>query len=110
MNDGKVYRMPEDVEDQYLTEDSKIRLYLSPVRYGKPEKRKERVLEKITAAALALVHSIFITDIAGQWMIQSAARCRGYDAIGGEYILIIVVFTGSFRAMWKLLKNYRRQA
>ena len=45
MNDSKVYQMSEDMEHQYLTEDTKIRLYLSPVR---PERRKEKITKKIT--------------------------------------------------------------
>ena len=79
MNDSKVYQMSEDMEYQYLTEDSKIRLYLSPVR---PERRKETLAKKIMAAAVALPYSAFITYIAGKWMIESAAKFRGYDEIG----------------------------
>lgn len=109
MNDSKVYRMSEDMEDQCITEDSKIRLYLSPVRYEKPQKRKETVLEKIVVDSLALAYSIFITYVTGQWMIRFATESRGYDAVGGEYILIIVIFIGSFWVMWKLLKSYRGQ-
>lgn len=109
MNDSKVYQMSENVEYQHLTEDSKIRIYLSPVRYGKPQKRKETVLEKIVVDFLALAYSIFITYVTGQWIIKYVAEWRGYDAIGGEYILLIVIFMGSFWIMLKLLKSYRGQ-
>ena len=71
MNDSKVYQMSENVEDQYLTEDSKIRLYLSPMRYENPERRKENIAKKITAAAVALPYSIFITYVIGQWGIEA---------------------------------------
>lgn len=100
MNDSKVYQMSEDMEYQYLTEDSKIRLYLSPVR---PEKRKKAITKKIMAAAVALPYSAFITYIAGKWMIESAAKFRGYDAIGGEYIVAVIIFAASFRLVWSVL-------
>lgn len=107
MNDSKVHHVSEDMEDQYLTEDSKIRLYLSLLRYEKPEKRKETVLEKIVVSSLAVAYSIFITYIVGQWLVNSVAKWRGYDAIGGEYILIITIFIICFWIMLKLLKSYR---
>lgn len=110
MNDSKMYHMSEDMEDQCITEDSKIRLYLSRVRYEKPEHRKETIVEKISAAALAFFYSVFLSYVIGQWVVRSAAEFRGYEAIGGEYILIIVVFMETFRLMWKLLKGYRGQA
>ena len=89
MNDSKVYQMSKDMEHQYLTEDSKIRLYLSPAR---PKGRKET-----------------ITYIAGKWMIESAEKFRGYDAIGGEYIVIILIFVASFRLVWSVLGGDRGQ-
>ena len=100
MNDSKVYQTSKDMEHQYLTEDSKIRLYLSPVR---PERRKETITKKIMAAAVALPYSTFITYITGKWMIESAAEFRGYDAIGGEYIVIILIFATSFWLVWSVL-------
>lgn len=110
MNDSKVYHMSENMECQYLTEDSKIRIYLSPVRYERPKKRKETAVEKITAGVLALSYSAAVTYIAGQWAVRSAAQFRGYEAAGGEYILTAAVFVGSFRLMLKLLKSYRGHA
>ena len=109
MDDGKVYHMSEDMEDQCLTEDSKVRLYLSPLRYEKPKRGKETAIEKAIMAALALPYSIFITYLVGRYAIEAAARSRGYDAIGGEYILIVAVFLGTFLGMYKLLKGYKRQ-
>lgn len=106
MNDSKVYQMSEDMEYQYLTEDSKIRLYLSPVR---PERRKETLTKKIMAAAVALPYSTFITYIAGKWMIESAAKFRGYDAIGGEYIVAVIIFAASFWLVWRVLGGDREQ-
>lgn len=106
MNDSKVYQMSEDMEYQYLTEDSKIRLYLSPVR---PERRKETLTKKIMAAAVALPYSTFITYIAGKWMIESAAKFRGYDAIGGEYIVAVIIFAASFWLVWRVLGGDRYQ-
>lgn len=105
MNDGKMYQVPEDMECQHVTEDSKIRLYLSAVRHEETGGRKETTAEKIMAAAVALPYSVFITYEAGKWMVDSAARSRGYDAIGGEYILIVMVFMASFRLIWGILRG-----
>lgn len=106
MNDNKVHQVSEDMECQRLTEDSKIQLYLYPMRYEKPVRHKEAIAGKLMAAAVALPYSMFITYEAGCWMIKSAAGVRGYDAIGGEYILIIVVFITSFWLIWKLLSGF----
>ncbi len=105
MNDSKVYHLSKDVEDQCLTEDSKIRLYLSPMRYEKPKKKEKDVFKNIIATAVALSYSTFFTYVIGQWGIESAAKCRGYDAIGGEYILIFAVFITSFWLLWKILSG-----
>lgn len=101
MNDSKVYHMSENMECQYLTEDAKIRLYLSPMRYEK----KETITEKIAADLLALLYSAAVTDLIGQWAIEAAYKFRGYEAIGGEYILIAVTAAGTFWAVKKILRH-----
>ena len=108
MNDSKVYYMSEDVEHQYLTEDSKTRIYLSPVFGERPRKRKETILEKIVSTILALCYSMLITYIIGQWIIDYVEKQRGYKAIGGEHIFTIVIFIVNFWLMRKLLKCCRR--
>lgn len=73
------------------------------------KKRKEAIAKKIMAAAVALPYSAFITYIAGKWMIESAAKFRGYDAIGGEYIVAVIIFAASFWLVWKVLGGDRGQ-
>lgn len=104
-----MHNMPEGMEYKYLTEDSEIRLYLSTVREEKPGAREEGAAEKVMAAAVKLSYSMAITFSVGQWAVRSAAEARGYDAVGGEYILIAAVFLGSFVLVSKLLGIYRRR-
>lgn len=105
MNDSKVYQMSENMECKPVSEDTKVRLYLSVVRDEGAEGRKETASEKIMAAAVALPYSAFITYMTGRWAVRAAAESRGYDAVGGEYILIAVVFLTSFCFFWKLLRR-----
>lgn len=32
------------------------------------------------------------TIIAGVWIVRYANECRGYEAIGGEWFLVIMIF------------------
>lgn len=104
MNDRKMYRLSAGVEHQCLTEDSKVRIYLSEVR----SKKKETWFEKIVIAFLEVFYSLTATYFVGKWAIASAYAERGYKAYGGEYILIAFVLAGSFALIHTFFKNYRR--
>ncbi|MCD8150549.1 MAG: hypothetical protein LUE92_13535 [Clostridiales bacterium] len=104
MHDSKVRRMSVDMECEYLTEDSKVRVYLSPVR----GETKETVAEKAVVIALELFYSLAVTYFIGSWAIAAAYAERGYKAYGGEYLLIIFVFGLSFHFIRKFFENFRR--
>ena len=99
-----------DEEPKYITEDSKVRLYMTVV-YCQREKsrqnprsnigRRQRMLWRkkmeelgrlLVAFLTRLIFSLSITAAAGIWAIQKAYEDRGYEAIGGEYLLIPLVF------------------
>ena len=109
MNEGTMHCMPKGMEYKYLTEDSEIRIYLSQVREEKSGAREEGSASKMMAAAIKLSYSLATACAVGQWAVRSAAETRGYDAVGGEYILAIAVFLGSFSLVSKLLEIYRRR-
>lgn len=54
-----------------------------------------RVLERYAAITLIFLSEIFVAAGAGfavsVWAIPAAYRARGYDAIGGEWLLIFAV-------------------
>ena len=104
MNDRKMYRLSADMEHKCLTEDSKVRIYLSEVR----SEKKETWIEKIVVAFLEVFYSIVPTYLVGKWAIASTYAERGYEAYGGEYILIAFVLAGSFTLIHTFFKNYRR--
>jgi len=103
MNERKMYRLSAGVEHQYLTEDSKVRIYLSEVR-GEKEERKT-VFDKILKVILELFYSFSVSYFVGSWAIEYAYKERGYVAYGGEYLLIGMVFIISFLAISKFLEK-----
>jgi hypothetical protein len=96
--------MSTDVEHQYLTEDSKVRIYLSVVR----GQEKETIAEKVVVTALKLFYSLAITYFVGKWAIAAAYAERGYKAYGGEYLLILFTFVAFYYIIGKFFKNFRR--
>jgi hypothetical protein len=96
--------MSVDVEDQYLTEDSKVRVYLSEVC----SPAKETIAEKVVVIALELFYSLTITYFVGRWAIAAAYAERGYKAYGGEYLLILFTFLACYYIIGKFFKNFRR--
>lgn len=51
---------------------------------------------KVLEFWVKLLLSGVATYLVGMWAIESAHEQRGYFAIGGEYVLLIVVFMVSF--------------
>lgn len=56
---------------------------------------KKRLYKVLTFWVKLLLSSV-ATYLVGMWAVESAREERGYFAIGGEYILLIVVFVVSF--------------
>lgn len=103
-NERKMYRLSVDVEHQCISEDSKVRIYLSEVR----GEAKETAFEKIMIIILQLFYSGTIAHAVGTWAIAAAYEQRGYKAYGGEYILIAMVFAVSYYFIHKFFEGYRR--
>lgn len=104
MHDGKVRRMSVDVEHQYLTEDSKVRVYLSEVRSTK----EETLADKAMVVILELFYSLTATYFVGKWAVAYAYAERGYVAYGGEYLLIGMTFVVSMYVISNFFKHFRR--
>lgn len=65
----------------------------------------KRFLDKVYTVSLALCYSISVSSSIGEWAIEYAYNERGYVAYGGEYLLIGMVFIGSFWAVKKILEK-----
>lgn len=103
MRECEVYRLWVDMEGQYLTEDSEVRIYLSKVQ---AEKKQKSFTEKVIEVALELFFSYSVTFFVGKWAIEFAYQERGYEAVGGEYLLIIMTYMFSF---WLIRKFFERR-
>lgn len=100
----KMRKMLFVVECQYISEDTKVRLYLSQVR--EVRNPVARLLQKKAAAAIArLVLSGALTAPFAAWSIIYAFLERGYKAYGGEYLFIIMVFLAMHWALGKLMDD-----
>ncbi|MDD2979578.1 MAG: hypothetical protein PHN80_06345 [Hespellia sp.] len=108
MCECKVHELSEDLEHQCVTEDSKVRLYLSAMRSEKKKRRKPTILERAMTVALELFYSMAVSYFVGQWAITYAYKERGYEAIGGEYMLICATFLFCLWSISKFFKYYRR--
>lgn len=96
MSERKVYRLSADMEHQCITEDSKVRVYLSEVRSEEKKRTRKTLFDKAMIVILELFYSLTITYFAGSWAIDYAYRERGYRAVGGEYLFILMVFVISY--------------
>ncbi len=103
MCERKMYRLSAGVECQYLTEDSKVRIYLSEVRSEK--KKRPTTLDKAVMLGLELFYSFSVSYFVGTWAIDYAYKERDYFAIGGEYMLICMTFAICFWAIKSFLER-----
>lgn len=104
MHEYEMRRMSIDVEHQYLTEDTKVLVYLSTMRSAK----EETICEKAIVAILELFYSFTITYFVGKWAIAYAYAERGYKAYGGEYLMIFAAFVLSFCTIRYFFDTFRR--
>lgn len=56
---------------------------------------KNRAFREIAA----IVYTLTITFAIGKWAICMAYRERGYEAIGGEYCLILMVYWAAWKSI-----------
>lgn len=97
-----MYKVLLVVECEYISEDSKGRLYLSQVQ----EVRNPAVRMRLTRAsviAAKLILSGALTAPPAAWSVIYAFLERGYKAYGGEYLFIIMVFLAVYWALGKFI-------
>lgn len=90
------------VECEYISEDSKGRLYLSQVQEVRNPAVRMRS-KKASVIAAKLILSGALTAPPAAWSIIYAFLERGYKAYGGEYLFIIIVFLAVYWALGKFI-------
>ena len=100
----KVRRMLFVVECEYISENSRDRLYLSQVQ--KIRNPAARLFQKKAAVIAAkMILSAALTVPAASCAIIAAYIERGYMAYGGEYLFILMVFRAVYWALGKFLPD-----
>ncbi len=107
MCESKMYPVSEGMECKCITEDSKVRVYLSAMQ--SKENCSDTLLEKIITVVLEVFYSYSASYFVGQKIITYVNSVRGYKAYGGEYLLIVTFFLLSFWIIKKFFKDYRRR-
>lgn len=88
-----MYKVQLNVEHKYITEDSKVRLYMSIMPRREVKTKKKEVLQIFHRILIASAVTLPIAMAA----IQLAYLERGYWAVGGEYLLSLLVFLFYFK-------------
>ena len=92
------------VECEYISENSRDRLYLSQVQ--KIRNPAARLFQKKAAVIAAkMILSAALTVPAASCAIIAAYIERGYMAYGGEYLFILMVFRAVYWALGKFLPD-----
>lgn len=100
----KVRKMLFVVECEYISENSRDRLYLSQVQeIRNPAARLFQKKAAVVAAKLVL--SAALTVPAASCAVVAAYLERGYMAYGGEYLFILMVFRAVYWALGKFLPD-----
>lgn len=99
-----MYKVLFILECEYISEDSKGRLYLSQMQeIRNPAVRIFSKKASMTAAKLIL--SGALTAPFAIWSIIYAFLERGYKAYGGEYLFIIMIFLAVYWALGKFITH-----
>ena len=100
----KVRRMLFVVECEYISENSRDRIYLPLVK--KIRTPAARLFQKKAAVIAAkMILSAALTVPAASCAIIAAYIERGYMAYGGEYLFILMVFRAVYWALGKFLPD-----
>lgn len=97
-----MYKVLLVVECEYISEDSKDRLYLSQVQEVRNPAVRMRS-KKASVIAAKLILSGALTAPPAAWSVIYAFLERGYKAYGGEYLFIIMVFLAIYWALGKFI-------
>lgn len=93
-----------NTEDQFLTADIQVLVYLSAA-----EQRKDSILEMAMLMLVKLFFAFSASYFASVWATRQAYADRGYEAYGGEYILAIIVFLISYGIITVFFRRFRRK-
>ena len=103
LDNSKRERILLNVEYHYVTRASGVGVYLISI----PE-LKDSIPEKIAVLIIKLFCSYSVAYFASLWLVQSAFMKRGYEAYGGEYILVVLIFLFSYYMIHTFFKYFRR--
>lgn len=119
MNVRKVQEMREDVEYQYICEDSKARVYVSlvPSDAEKRRRRKETVwafkkalnlfFGRGAAVLVQILFPVAVTIATYGFLEERMAVLRGYSAIGSEMFFAACAGIFAFRFARFVTQNWR---
>lgn len=63
-----------------------------------------KIFSKVYAYVAKICISLFVTDLVSRHLIAIAYEERGYEAIGGEYIAIPIVFLAVYKFIGFIMK------
>lgn len=92
------------VECECISEDSKVRVYLSQVRQIRPPAVKDSS-KKASMVIAKLALSAALTAPAAAWAVVYAFLERGYMAYGGECLFIVAAFMGVYWALGSFIND-----
>lgn len=65
-----------------------------------------KIFSKVYAYVAKICISLFVTDLVSWHLIAIAYEERGYEAVGGEYIAIPIVFLAVYKFIGFVMKFY----
>lgn len=69
----------------------------------------KKLLYSVLLMMLEMYYSLSLTYFVGKWAITYACAERGYEACGGEYLLVLLCFITSFHGIRIFFKYHREE-
>lgn len=98
MNGSKTYKVrgvSADMERQHNEKGSKGWVSL-PKMFKRKKRKIQRAIGRVVVFMFEILISLIPAGIVSLWAMPAAYRYRGYFAVGGEWILVLLVFGISF--------------
>ena len=73
------------------------------------QRKDDSIPEKIVLCIIKMFFSYSVAYFVSPWAIQAAYNERGYEACGGEYILIFASFIFAYESISLFFKYFRRE-
>lgn len=108
MNGCKVYQMPISVANQHTKENIERRVCVPKMHTTKTFKL-QRAVAKTIRAIIKITVSIIVAFLMALWAIPFAYAERGYYAVGGEWILILLSFGFAYWGVTKYMNHIRKE-